>query len=126
MAIYKLPLDDELDADIIEWIASFPRNKKGEVVRHALRYYMSESKEQEQIFIVSPTVITTKSEVVQKPVEVKEVKQEPKQEENRKPFGDLPPAPRKRKTTLGKGIQDLMDDDSNGDGIPNISMDALK
>lgn len=37
---YKLPLDDEFDKDITDWIDSFPRNKKGEMVRHAIRYYM--------------------------------------------------------------------------------------
>ena len=42
---YKLPLDDELDKDIKDWIDTFPRNKKGEVVRHAIRYYMEKLNE---------------------------------------------------------------------------------
>lgn len=45
--IYKLPLDEYTDADLIEWINSFPRNKKAEVVRHALRFYKSHLKDGE-------------------------------------------------------------------------------
>lgn len=46
---YKLPYDDEHDKDIIDWINSFGRNKKGEMVRHAIRYYMSQLEEGESI-----------------------------------------------------------------------------
>ena len=44
---YKLPLDTDADKDLLDWINSFPRNKKAEVVRHALRYYKSQLKEGE-------------------------------------------------------------------------------
>ena len=46
---YKLPLDDEIDKDIIDWIDSLPRMKKGEMIRHAIRYYMAELEEGETI-----------------------------------------------------------------------------
>lgn len=39
--IYQLPYDDVEDKDINEWLNSFSRNKKAEMVRHAIRYYMS-------------------------------------------------------------------------------------
>lgn len=62
---YKLPIDDEVDKDIVDWINSFPRNKKGEMVRHAIRYYMSELDEGETIkFPSSPS-----KRVVDKPRE---------------------------------------------------------
>lgn len=41
MIHYKLPLDADVDKDIIEWINQFHRTKKGEMVRHAIRYYMA-------------------------------------------------------------------------------------
>lgn len=37
---YKLPYDDVVDKDISDWINKFSRTKKGEMVRHAIRYYM--------------------------------------------------------------------------------------
>lgn len=46
---YKLPLDEEVDKDIIEWIDNLPRMKKGEMVRHAIRYYMTVLGEGEMI-----------------------------------------------------------------------------
>ncbi|MFA2720665.1 hypothetical protein [Bacillus paranthracis] len=46
---YKLPLDTEVDEDIIKWINKFHRNKKGEMVRHAIRYYMAILDEGEMI-----------------------------------------------------------------------------
>lgn len=50
MAIhYKLPLDEEIDRDIIDWIDSLPRMKKGEMIRHAIRYYMAVLGEGEKI-----------------------------------------------------------------------------
>lgn len=56
---YKLPLDTEIDADIIEWINQYHRTKKGEMVRHAIRYYMSIQGEGEAIKF--PTSISTKT-----------------------------------------------------------------
>lgn len=46
---YKLPIDTDVDKDILDWINSFPRMKKGEMVRHAIRYYISELEEGETI-----------------------------------------------------------------------------
>lgn len=46
---YKLPLDEDVDKDIMDWINSFHRTKKGEMVRHAIRYYMSVLEEGETI-----------------------------------------------------------------------------
>lgn len=43
MAIYKLSLDDEMDKDILDFINSFPRMRKSEVVRQAIREYMSKA-----------------------------------------------------------------------------------
>ena len=53
--IYKLPLNGMIDKDIIKWIDSMPRNKKAEVVRHAIRFYMTHLVEGEGM-IVMPTV----------------------------------------------------------------------
>lgn len=38
---YRLPLDMEFDKDVLDWIENFPSDKKGEMVRHAIRYYMA-------------------------------------------------------------------------------------
>ena len=57
---YKLPIDEIVDKDIIDWINSFPRNKKGEMVRHAIRYYMSQLGEGETIKFPSNTQSQTK------------------------------------------------------------------
>lgn len=66
--VYKLPLDDQLDQDLIDWINSFPRNKKAEVVRHALRFYKSQLKEGEVFIMPSGSVAqdstVAKTEVV--------------------------------------------------------------
>jgi hypothetical protein len=53
--IYKLPLDDQTDNDLITWINSLPRNKKAELVRHALRFYKSHLKEGEVFIMPSPS-----------------------------------------------------------------------
>lgn len=39
--IYQLQYDDDIDADIHDFIEQFPRNRKAEMVRHAIRYYLS-------------------------------------------------------------------------------------
>lgn len=49
MTHYKLPLDTDVDKDIMDWINQFHRTKKGEMVRHAIRYYMSILEEGETI-----------------------------------------------------------------------------
>jgi hypothetical protein len=56
MTHYKLPIDDEVDKDILDWINSFHRTKKGEMVRHAIRYYMSVLEEGETIKFPNATV----------------------------------------------------------------------
>lgn len=46
---YRLPLDEEFDKDIIKWINGFSRTKKGEMVRHAIRYYLEQTGESKSI-----------------------------------------------------------------------------
>lgn len=58
---YKLPLDGEVDADLIEWINSMPRSKKAEVIRHALRFYKSHLREGEGFFVM-PNQTSPKNE----------------------------------------------------------------
>lgn len=52
--IYQLPYDDVEDKDIHEWLNSFSRNKKAEMVRHAIRYYMSYHGEKRFPVIIPP------------------------------------------------------------------------
>lgn len=59
--IYKLPLDEQTDNDLITWINSLPRNKKAEVVRHALRFYKSHLKEGEVFIMPSGSVASEPS-----------------------------------------------------------------
>ncbi|MGE6347991.1 hypothetical protein ACQKIY_25045 [Bacillus mycoides] len=53
MSIYKLPLDDDVDVDIQKWMDKIPRNKKAEVIRHAIRLYKSQLKEGEFFYYPS-------------------------------------------------------------------------
>lgn len=57
---YKLPIDTEVDKDIHDWINSFHRTKKGEMVRHAIRYYMSILEEGETIVFPEAKKANTK------------------------------------------------------------------
>ncbi|PEJ99860.1 hypothetical protein [Bacillus toyonensis] len=52
---YKLPLEKDTDVDILEWINKIPRNKKAEVIRHAIRFYMSHLKEGQLFYYPSLT-----------------------------------------------------------------------
>lgn len=45
--IYRLPLDKQIDKDLIDWLDSFPSKKKAEIVRYALRYYIGQLKDHE-------------------------------------------------------------------------------
>ncbi len=45
--IYRLPLDLQVDKDIIDWIDSFPNKKKAEIIRYALRFYIGQLKDHE-------------------------------------------------------------------------------
>ncbi|KDN91185.1 hypothetical protein MF621_004005 (plasmid) [Bacillus velezensis] len=47
---YKLQYDKTVDKDIDEWLNSFPRSRKAEAVRHALRYYIAASKSSKEPF----------------------------------------------------------------------------
>lgn len=38
--IYQLKYDDVIDKDIHDWLANVPSNRKAELVRHAIRYYL--------------------------------------------------------------------------------------
>ncbi|MEX3625054.1 hypothetical protein [Viridibacillus arvi] len=58
---YKLPLDTEVDADIINWINKYHRTKKGEMVRHAIRYYMEILEDGESIKFPHKTQTTSAS-----------------------------------------------------------------
>jgi hypothetical protein len=75
--IYKLPLDEATDNDLITWLNKLPRNKKAEVVRHALRFYMSHLKEGE-IFIMPTVSATSKQPVSSELEDKKKPKQKPK------------------------------------------------
>ncbi len=66
---YKLPLDSEVDKDIIDWIAGIPRTKKGELVRHAIRYYMEILGEEEGSAIKFPSVSKTGQSTPKKQVD---------------------------------------------------------
>lgn len=39
--IYQLPYDDEIDKDIHEWLKGLKRSRKAEIVRHAIRFYLT-------------------------------------------------------------------------------------
>lgn len=45
--LYRLPLDREIDRDIIDWLGSFPNKRKAEAVRYALRFYIGQLKDHE-------------------------------------------------------------------------------
>lgn len=64
---YKLPMDEQTDRDLIEWINSLPRNKKAEVVRHALRFYRSHLKEGEVFYYPSHTTAPVQMDSEEKP-----------------------------------------------------------
>lgn len=72
---YKLPLDDICDNDIIEWLAQFPRSKKAEIVRHALRYYITEqTKNDGQVFLMRKPTSAVEQPVAPMPaIEKKQV-----------------------------------------------------
>lgn len=65
---YKLPLDGETDGDLIKWINSMPRNKKAEVIRHALRFYKSYLVEDGTLFVMPNAPQVEKPEKVKKKV----------------------------------------------------------
>lgn len=67
---YKLPLDGEVDADLIEWINSMPRSKKAEVIRHALRFYKSHLREGEGFFVMPNQTVSQDKPVEDKPKKV--------------------------------------------------------
>nr|DAM04575.1 MAG TPA: hypothetical protein [Caudoviricetes sp.] len=72
-AVYKLPYDDEVDSDIHDFINSLPRTKKAEIMRHAIRYYMSNLDDGELIKLP-----TTGSQSASTPVEEKPVRKKPR------------------------------------------------
>lgn len=68
--LYKLPLDDELDKDIIDWIASFPRNRKTVMVRDVLRAHING----ETLQVETPPVQAKATKAkVEKPIKEKPV-----------------------------------------------------
>ncbi|PGA05606.1 hypothetical protein [Bacillus mycoides] len=52
--IYKLPLDRKIDKDLLDWLDTMTRNKKAEIVRHALRFYKSHLREGEFFYYAPP------------------------------------------------------------------------
>lgn len=52
--IYKLPLDRKIDKDLMDWLDTMTRNKKAEIVRHALRFYKSHLREGEFFYYAPP------------------------------------------------------------------------
>lgn len=76
MTHYKLPIDDDVDKDILDWINSFHRTKKGEMVRHAIRYYMAELEEGENIKF--PNASNRRSETSSQSAKNKEERKRPK------------------------------------------------
>lgn len=61
MAIYQLPYDENLDKDIHEWLKSLPRNRKAEMVRNAIRFYIQTTQSSNQI-VINPTNIQVLSD----------------------------------------------------------------
>lgn len=39
--VYQLKYDSEVDKDIHDWISKLPSNRKAELVRHAIRFYLT-------------------------------------------------------------------------------------
>ncbi|PEA25919.1 hypothetical protein CN984_12505 [Bacillus cereus] len=68
--IYKLPLERMTDKDLLDWIDEMPRNKKAEIVRHALRFYKSHLGEGEYFYYAPPA---PNSQQVYIPIDNKEV-----------------------------------------------------
>lgn len=52
--LYKLPLDRKVDKDLLDWLDTMTRNKKAEIVRHALRFYKSHLREGEFFYYAPP------------------------------------------------------------------------
>lgn len=52
--IYRLPLDRKVDKDLLDWLDTMTRNKKAEIVRHALRFYKSHLREGEFFYYAPP------------------------------------------------------------------------
>ena len=55
MPIYQLPYDENLDKDIHNWLKDLPRNRKAEMVRNAIRFYIQSSKSGNVYAPVNPT-----------------------------------------------------------------------
>ncbi|EZH64371.1 hypothetical protein DH09_01285 (plasmid) [Bacillaceae bacterium JMAK1] len=51
MVNFRLPLDDKMDKDIIEWLDGISKGRKAEIVRQALRTYIQESKAADSYYI---------------------------------------------------------------------------
>ncbi|GAJ99847.1 hypothetical protein [Geomicrobium sp. JCM 19055] len=78
MGTYRLPLDDKMDKDIIEWLDGISNGRKAEIVRQALRTYIQESNAANSYYInrfQSGTIDTSST------TEVTNTIQQPKQDE---------------------------------------------
>jgi hypothetical protein len=54
MPIYQLPYDEKLDNDIHKWLSELPRNRKAEMVRNAIRFYIQSTKSG-NVYTVNPS-----------------------------------------------------------------------
>lgn len=67
--IYQLPYDDIVDKDIHEWLGKLPRNRKAEMVRNAIRFYISCGGNSKSILapgLVPQSVVPKKQEIEEK------------------------------------------------------------
>jgi hypothetical protein len=48
---YQMPYDETIDADIVKWMESLPKDRKAEMVRTAIRYYMAATGDNPRVFI---------------------------------------------------------------------------
>jgi len=46
-----MPYDETIDADIVKWMESLPKDRKAEMVRTAIRYYMAATGDNPRVFI---------------------------------------------------------------------------
>lgn len=69
---WQLPYDESLDADIVQWLESMPRDRKWEMVRTAMRYYMAATAESQTPYIpvIAPPPVRTENKVEEKPKRV--------------------------------------------------------
>lgn len=58
--------DDYLDADIHEWLRGLPTTRKAEMVRHAIRYYLTYHGKELSPVLSAPVKVVEKERVVKR------------------------------------------------------------